>query len=33
MIAIGPAAFREMLAGFHTMDEHFHGAATRTPRC
>jgi len=23
MIAIGPAAFREMLAGFHEMDEHF----------
>src|SRR5581483_9495044 len=23
MIAIGPAAFDEMLAGFHAMDEHF----------
>src|SRR5262249_47552777 len=23
MIAVGPAAFREMLAGFHAMDEHF----------
>src|SRR5579859_6132279 len=23
MLAIGPAAFREMLAGFHAMDEHF----------
>ncbi|HEX2046802.1 MAG TPA: glucose-6-phosphate isomerase [Acidimicrobiales bacterium] len=23
MVAIGPDAFREMLAGFHTMDEHF----------
>jgi glucose-6-phosphate isomerase len=23
MIAIGPAAFREMLEGFHSMDEHF----------
>jgi glucose-6-phosphate isomerase len=23
MIAIGPAAFREFLAGFHTIDEHF----------
>jgi glucose-6-phosphate isomerase len=23
MIAIGPVAFREMLAGFHTIDEHF----------
>jgi glucose-6-phosphate isomerase len=23
MIAIGPAAFREMLAGFHAMDKHF----------
>jgi glucose-6-phosphate isomerase len=23
MIAIGPAAFREMLEGFHTIDEHF----------
>jgi glucose-6-phosphate isomerase len=26
MIAIGPAAFREMLAGFHEMDEHFRTA-------
>ena len=26
MIAIGPAAFREMLAGFHAMDEHFRTA-------
>ncbi|MEP0843022.1 MAG: glucose-6-phosphate isomerase [Phycisphaerae bacterium] len=26
MIAIGPAAFREMLAGFHAMDEHFRSA-------
>jgi glucose-6-phosphate isomerase len=26
MVAIGPAAFREMLAGFHTMDEHFRTA-------
>ncbi|MDQ6724672.1 MAG: glucose-6-phosphate isomerase [Actinomycetota bacterium] len=26
MIAIGPAAFREMLDGFHTMDEHFRTA-------
>jgi glucose-6-phosphate isomerase len=26
MIAIGPAAFREMLAGFHEMDEHFRSA-------
>ena len=26
MIAIGPDAFREMLAGFHAMDEHFHTA-------
>src|ERR1700676_3010872 len=24
MIAIGPQQFREMLAGFHAMDEHFH---------
>jgi len=23
MIAVGPAGFREMLAGFHEMDEHF----------
>jgi glucose-6-phosphate isomerase len=23
MLAVGPAGFREMLAGFHTMDEHF----------
>ncbi|RIL02172.1 MAG: glucose-6-phosphate isomerase [Proteobacteria bacterium] len=26
MIAIGPARFREMLAGFHAMDEHFRTA-------
>ncbi len=26
MIAIGPAAFREMLAGFHAMDTHFRDA-------
>ncbi|HEY8229866.1 MAG TPA: glucose-6-phosphate isomerase [Rhodanobacteraceae bacterium] len=26
MLAIGPEAFREMLAGFHTMDEHFRSA-------
>jgi len=26
MIAIGPAAFREMLGGFHEMDEHFRTA-------
>jgi glucose-6-phosphate isomerase len=26
MVAIGPAAFREMLDGFHTMDEHFRTA-------
>ena len=26
MLAIGPARFEEMLAGFHTMDEHFRGA-------
>ncbi len=26
MVAIGPAAFREMLEGFHTMDEHFRTA-------
>ena len=26
MIAIGPDQFREMLAGFHTMDEHFRTA-------
>ena len=26
MIAIGPERFREMLAGFHTMDEHFRTA-------
>jgi glucose-6-phosphate isomerase len=24
MIAVGPERFREMLAGFHAMDEHFH---------
>jgi len=27
MIAIGPAAFREFLAGFHTIDEHFRSAS------
>jgi glucose-6-phosphate isomerase len=26
MIAIGPAAFREFLSGFHTIDEHFRSA-------
>jgi glucose-6-phosphate isomerase len=26
MLAIGPAAFRDMLAGFHAMDEHFRTA-------
>ena len=26
MIAIGPEHFREMLAGFHEMDEHFRTA-------
>ena len=26
MLAIGPAGFREMLAGFHEMDEHFRSA-------
>ena len=26
MLAIGPEAFREMLAGFHEMDEHFRSA-------
>jgi glucose-6-phosphate isomerase len=26
MLAVGPDAFRDMLAGFHTMDEHFRGA-------
>lgn len=26
MVAIGPAAFGEMLAGFHTIDEHFRAA-------
>jgi glucose-6-phosphate isomerase len=26
MLAVGPAAFREMLAGFHVMDEHFRTA-------
>lgn len=26
MVAIGPAAFRDMLAGFHAMDEHFRTA-------
>lgn len=27
MVAVGPDAFREMLAGFHDMDEHFRTAA------
>jgi glucose-6-phosphate isomerase len=26
MLAVGPAHFRDMLAGFHAMDEHFHNA-------
>ena len=26
MVAVGPDAFREMLAGFHTMDQHFRSA-------
>ncbi|HSS10351.1 MAG TPA: glucose-6-phosphate isomerase, partial [Acidimicrobiales bacterium] len=26
MVAIGPAAFRDMLAGFHTLDQHFRTA-------
>ena len=30
MIAIGPAAFDEMLAGFHAMDEHFRTAPFET---
>jgi glucose-6-phosphate isomerase len=29
MVAIGPANFRELLAGFHDMDEHFRTAAPR----
>ena len=29
MIAIGPADFRDMLAGFHAMDEHFRTAPVR----
>ena len=34
MLAIGPARFEEMLAGFHAMDEHFRtDAAARTCRC
>jgi glucose-6-phosphate isomerase len=28
MLAIGPARFAELLAGFHAMDEHFRGAPT-----
>src|SRR4029077_18334792 len=28
MLAIGPARFEEMLAGFHAMDEHFREAPT-----
>jgi len=27
MVAVGPAAFREFLAGFHVIDEHFRSAA------
>ncbi len=30
MLAIGPARFAEMLAGFHAMDEHFREAPTAT---
>lgn len=30
MIAIGPEGFRELLAGFHTMDEHFRAAPFET---
>ena len=34
MLAIGPEHFREMLAGFHAMDEHFRTAPfERTCRC
>ena len=34
MLAIGPAQFREMLDGFHAMDEHFREApAAPTCRC
>ena len=29
MVAIGPGSFREMLAGFHDMDEHFRTAPAR----
>src|SRR5260370_1194765 len=32
MIAIGPANFREMLAGFHEIDEHFRTAALASNR-
>ena len=34
-IAIGPERFRELLAGFHAVDEHFrtHAASPRTCRC
>ena len=32
MIAIGPDAFREMLAGFHDIDEHFRTDASRAER-
>ncbi|WP_372347873.1 hypothetical protein [Streptomyces sp. KL116D] len=31
MIAIGPAAFREMLDGFHRVDEHFRTAPAESP--
>ena len=31
MLAVGPEAFREMLAGFHAMDEHFRGTVRREP--
>ena len=34
MIAIGPEAFREMLAGFHAIDEHFRRRrSSATCRC
>ena len=33
MIAIGPEQFREMLAGFHAIDEHFRTRAVRARTC
>ena len=33
MLAVGPERFREMLAGFHAIDEHFRSDAVRSRTC